>query len=129
MALQLMQHLCCLTDTSSANSMPVMGGAPRPPPLRLRSLMDKCSKATATISAILHGDSSHDAYFLAVVCLTMSKVLDAYVTASRTLGTTNHHHHQHGRLRQTQVALLICFFFFFLSFCAFVPGPPGFRTQ
>ncbi|KAH7556751.1 hypothetical protein BM1_06185 [Bipolaris maydis] len=87
MALQLMQHLCCLTDTSSANSMPVMGGAPRPPPLRLRSLMDKCSKATATISAILHGDSSHDAYFLAVVCLTMSKVLDAYVTASRTLGT------------------------------------------
>lgn len=86
MALQLMQHLCCLSDTSSTNSVPLVGGGPQQP-LRLRSLMDKCSKATATISAILHGDSSHDAYFLAVVCLTMSKVLDAYVTASRSLGT------------------------------------------
>lgn len=89
MALQLMQHLCCLSDSTSSSSssttIPLFGAGPQQP-LRLRSLMDKCSKATATISAILHGDSSHDAYFLAIVCLTMSKVLDAYVTASRTLG-------------------------------------------
>ncbi|EUC46539.1 hypothetical protein COCMIDRAFT_25491 [Bipolaris oryzae ATCC 44560] len=93
MALQLMQHLCCLSDStsSSSNSISLAGpGAAGPQhhhPFRLRNLMDKCSKATATISAILHGDSSHDAYFLAVVCLAMSKVLDAYVTASRTIGT------------------------------------------
>nr|QHD56305.1 Zn(II)Cys5 transcription factor [Curvularia sp. IFB-Z10] len=82
MALQLMQHLCFLDDRSAVTIGPMPFA---PDEQRIGALIDKSSKVTATISAMLQCDSSQDGYFLAVVCLAMSKVLDAYVTASQTL--------------------------------------------
>lgn len=82
MALQLMQHLCGLDSHSNYvnGPMPFISDDQR-----ISTLIDKSSKVTATISAMLQCDSSQDGYFLAVVCLAMSKVLDAYVTAFQTL--------------------------------------------
>lgn len=86
MALQLMQHLCGLEDRSAytIGPMPFV-----PDEQHVTTLINKSSKVTATISAMLQCDSSQDGYFLAVVCLAMSKVLDAYVAASQAL-SPNH---------------------------------------
>lgn len=82
MALQLMQHLCGLDDQSTYTIGPTPFVSDKQ---QVCTMMDKSSKVTATISAMLQCNSSQDGYFLAIVCLAMSKVLDAYVTASQTL--------------------------------------------
>jgi hypothetical protein len=82
MALQLMGHLCCPEDSSAYANL-----SPLEREVSANTLMDKCRKVTATVSDMLQSDSSKDGYFLAVVCLLMSKVLDAYVCASQALST------------------------------------------
>lgn len=79
-ALQLMGTLCC-----PENSPPYASLSPLEREISATTLMDRCRKVTGTVSDMLQSDSSKDGYLLAVVCLLMSKVLDAYVCASQAL--------------------------------------------
>ncbi|KAH3912594.1 hypothetical protein HBI56_154360 [Parastagonospora nodorum] len=79
-ALQLMGTLCCPEDHPPYASL-----SPLEREISATTLMDRCRKVTRTVSDMLQSDSSKDGYFLAVVCLLMSKVLDAYVCASQAL--------------------------------------------
>lgn len=79
-ALQLMGTLCCPEDHPLYESL-----SPLEREISTTTLMDRCRKVTGTVSDMLQSDSSKDGYLLAVVCLLMSKVLDAYVCASQAL--------------------------------------------
>ncbi|KAK1965618.1 hypothetical protein LY78DRAFT_531632, partial [Colletotrichum sublineola] len=82
MALQLLGDLCCLEYHSAYSNFP---------PLQLEhwanTLVDQCKTVTGTVSQMLQCPGSENGYFLAVVCLVMSKVLDAYFNASEALRT------------------------------------------
>lgn len=101
MALQLMQHLCGLDDPSTYATGPTPFAMEEQ---RIGTLVDKSSKVTATISAMLQCDSSQDGYFLAVVCLAMSKVLDAYVAASQALSPMHERRHSRSSSSSSSVS-------------------------
>ena len=81
LALQLMAQLCCPEDGSAYANL-----SPSERKHWANTLVDKCKSVTGTVSDMLQCHSSDDGYFLALVCLVMSKVLDAYVMASEALG-------------------------------------------
>ena len=82
MALQLMGHLCYPEDSSSYANL---SSSERE--YWATTLVERCRKVTKTVSDMLQCHSSEDGYFLAVICLIISKVLDAYVKASQALST------------------------------------------
>lgn len=79
-ALQLMGHLCYPEDSSAYTRL-----SPSEYELWANTLVERCRKVTGIVSDMLKCHKSEDGYFLAVVCLVMSKVLDAYVKASQAL--------------------------------------------
>jgi hypothetical protein len=83
MALQLMRQLCCPEGSS-----PYANLTPLEREVSANTLMDKCRQVTSAVTDMLQSDSFKDGYCLAVVCLLMSKVLDAYVCASQALSTS-----------------------------------------
>ncbi|EOA82147.1 uncharacterized protein SETTUDRAFT_156996 [Exserohilum turcica Et28A] len=80
LALQLMGQLCCLEQRPAYANL-----SPLEREHWINTLADKCRKVTSTVSDMLNCHSSKDGYFLTVVCLVMSKVLDAYVQAAQAL--------------------------------------------
>ncbi|KAK2021941.1 hypothetical protein LX32DRAFT_711411 [Colletotrichum zoysiae] len=82
MALHLIGDLCCLENGSACSNLPSSELEPW-----VNTPMDNCKKVTGTVSRMLQCPGSEDNYFLAVACLVMSKVLDAYFNASAALRT------------------------------------------
>ncbi|KAL6416209.1 hypothetical protein AUP68_00424 [Ilyonectria robusta] len=80
MALQLMGQLCCEEDSPSNLNV-----SPSELEYRAHTLVDESRVVTETVNDMLQHPGSEDGYFLAVVCLVMSKVLDAYVKAAQAL--------------------------------------------
>ncbi|KAL2760155.1 hypothetical protein ACRALDRAFT_1067227 [Sodiomyces alcalophilus JCM 7366] len=80
MALQLMGQLCCPPDTPPDADL-----SPLELEYRANTLIDESRVVTETVNEMLKCPGSDDGYFLAVVCLVMSKVLDAYVKAAHAL--------------------------------------------
>ncbi|KAH7007629.1 hypothetical protein EDB80DRAFT_577517 [Ilyonectria destructans] len=80
MALQLMGQLCCEEDSPSNLNI-----SPSELEYRANTLVDESRVVTETVNDMLQYPGSEDGYFLAVVCLVMSKVLDAYVKAAQAL--------------------------------------------
>ena len=80
MALQLMGSLCWSEDSAAYANL-----SPSEREIWTSSLVDRCRKVTETVSDMLECHNSESGYFLAVVCLVMSKVLDAYFKASQAL--------------------------------------------
>ncbi|ROT42959.1 hypothetical protein SODALDRAFT_355146 [Sodiomyces alkalinus F11] len=80
MALQLMGQLCCQQDSPLDADL-----SPLELEYRANTLVDESRVVTDTVNEMLQCAGSDDGYFLAVVCLVMSKVLDAYVKAAQAL--------------------------------------------
>jgi hypothetical protein len=92
-ALQLMSHLCFPNPTSSHTRLSAQEREHW-----ATTLVDKCREVTSAVSDMLQAHSTGDDYFLVVICLVMSKVLDAYVSASLALSgrvEDSQHQHQH----------------------------------
>lgn len=80
MALQLMGQLCCRPDSPVDADL-----SPLELEHRANTLIDESRVVTGTVNEMLKCPGSDDGYFLAVVCLVMSKVLDAYAKAAQAL--------------------------------------------
>ncbi|KAF9880616.1 hypothetical protein CkaCkLH20_01658 [Colletotrichum karsti] len=83
-ALRLMAQLCRIETTMLLSS-----DCPPEPRCRADALVDKCKEVTLKVSELLQdfGPGSEDDYFLVIICLVTSKLVDLYAKAAQIVDT------------------------------------------
>ncbi|KAI9170609.1 Trypacidin cluster transcription factor [Paramyrothecium foliicola] len=112
MALQLMGQLCGREDSPSCSNFSGLEAESRPD-----TLIDECKKVTQTVNGMLQCTGSQDGYFLVVICLVVSKLLNTYGAAAQALSARSNDVQSQMGVSSTVAPLS-------LSSWAGVPGEP-----